>query len=301
MSIFKQATKRAAKLRMAIAGPSGSGKTYSALAVGTALGGRVALLDTEHGSASKYADLFRFDAAEMKAPFHPERYIKVIQAAAEAGYEVLIIDSLSHAWAGQGGLLEEVDKVAKRSQSKNGFAAWKEVTPIHQKLIEAMLAAPLHVIATMRSKQEYVIEEDDRGRKSPRKLGMAPVQREGMEYEFDVFGELDQGNNLIISKSRCVELAGQVIHKPGREMADTLRAWLGSGAAALPSGDGAGLDYGTGDPDWEDGARFAQEADEEAVDDVRAPVAGIAGYDTPPALPRRGGRRVHATAEDEQG
>lgn len=230
MSIFKKATKKSARLRMALAGPSGSGKTFTALAIGTKLGDKVALLDTEHGSASKYADIFAFDAAEMKAPFHPDRYIKTIQAAGEAGYDVLIIDSLSHAWSGSGGLLEEVDKVAARMNSRNSFAAWKDVTPIQNRLIEAMLAAPMHLIVTMRSKQEYVIEEDERGRKTPRKIGMAPVQRDGVEYEFDVFAEMDLSNRMMVTKSRCVELAGAVITRPGEEVALQLKEWLNAGA-----------------------------------------------------------------------
>ncbi len=158
MPIFKKATKDAARLRLALAGPSGSGKTFTALAVATAMSDRVALLDTEHASASKYADLFRFDTVSMAAPYHPDRFCKVIQAAAGEGYDVLIIDSLSHAWNGTGGILEIVDQVAARQRSSNSFAAWKEATPIHQRLIEALLGADIHLIATMRSKQEYALE-----------------------------------------------------------------------------------------------------------------------------------------------
>lgn len=234
-NIFKPATKEAAKLRLALAGPSGSGKTYSALSIATALTEHVALVDTEHGSASKYADRFAFDTVSMAAPYHPNRYVKVIEAAAGAGYEVLVIDSLSHAWNGTGGLLEIVDEIAARMKTANTFAAWKDATPIHQRLVEALLAAELHVIATMRSKQEYVLEKDSKGRMAPRKVGMAPIQRDGMEYEFDVFAEMDMQHRMLVSKSRCPDLADAVIEKPGADVARTLRTWLeapGQAAAA---------------------------------------------------------------------
>lgn len=233
---FQRATKRAAKLRLSIAGPSGAGKTYTALTLATALvpGGRVAVIDTEHGSASKYADLFEFDVLELAAPFHPDRFTEAIGAAASAGYDVAVVDSLSHAWNGSGGLLEIVDQIAARMKTSNTFAAWKDATPIHNRLVESMIAAPLHIVATMRSKQEYVIEEDNRGRKSPRKLGMAPVQRDGMEYEFDLFAEMDMQNRMLVQKSRCPELQGQVIEKPTGAVSDTLRAWL----AGEPERDG---------------------------------------------------------------
>lgn len=227
---FKKATKQAAKLRLSIAGPSGSGKTYTALAIGTALGDRVAVIDTEHGSASKYADLFEFDVLELEAPYHPDRYVQAMTAAAAAGYNVLVVDSLSQAWSGAGGLLEIVDQIAARMKTSNSFAAWKDATPIHNRLIEAIISTPVHIIATMRSKQEYVLEDDNRGRKVPRKIGMAPVQRDGMEYEFDVFAEMDMENRMLIQKTRCPALAGRVIDKPTGAVADELAAWLaGSG------------------------------------------------------------------------
>lgn len=223
--MFKKAVKKQSKLRMAISGPSGAGKTYTALTIANQLG-RTAVLDTEHGSASKYADLFEFDTLIMEAPFDPLRYIEAIKAAADAGYEALVIDSLSHAWSGAGGLLEQVDKVAAKMRTSNSFAAWKELTPVQAQLVEALLAARLHIIATMRSKQEYIIEKDDKGKNQVRKVGLAPVQRDGIEYEFDVFAEMDHDNTMIVSKSRCPELANEVIKKPGKRLAETLKAWL---------------------------------------------------------------------------
>ena len=225
--MFKQAVKHESKLRLAIAGPSGSGKTYTALAMAAALGGPVAVVDTEHGSASKYADLFAFDVLEMEAPFHPDRFIQAIREAAVAGYKTVILDSLSHAWNGQGGLLELVEDAQKRMKTANSFAAWKDVTPIQNRFVESIVGAPLHIIATMRSKQEYVQEKDERtGKTAIRKVGMAPVQREGFEYEFDVFLDMDVQNNAIVSKTRCPALTGKVFNRPGADIAGILIDWL---------------------------------------------------------------------------
>jgi hypothetical protein len=236
---FKRATKSQAKLRMALMGPSGSGKTYTALSVATNIG-RVAVIDTEHGSASKYGDRFAFDVLEL-TEYHPKHYIDAIQAAGEAGaYDVLVIDSLSHAWNGAGGVLEIVDKAAKRSDTKNTFAAWRDATPLHNQLVEALLAAPLHLIVTMRSKTEYVLERDERGKMSPRKVGLAPVQREGMEYEFDVVAEMDMQNTLTVTKTRIPKLTGKVIPYPGASLGDTLKAWLLEGEPLHWAKDGGG-------------------------------------------------------------
>lgn len=224
--MFKQAIKQEAKLRLAIAGPSGSGKTYTALAIATNLGGKVALVDTEHGSASKYADKFEFDVMEMQPPFSPDRFIAAIKDAQRAGYSTLVLDSLSHAWNGTGGLLEIVDQIAARSASKNTFAAWKEGTPIYNRLIDAIIQSNVNVIATMRTKQDYVLEADERGKQKPVKVGMNPIQRDGFEYEFDVVITMDIDNQGVISKTRCEDLAGGVFKKPGKQVADILTNWL---------------------------------------------------------------------------
>ena len=168
---FTKATRQHARLRMALIGPSGSGKTYTALTIATGLGQRIAVVDTERGSASKYAgDLFNFDVLELEQ-FSPRQYVQAIQAAAQAGYEVLVVDSLSHAWIGKGGALEMVDHVTARMKSSNSFAAWREVTPEHNALVDAILHSPCHVIATMRAKTEYLVEKDERtGKSGPRKV-----------------------------------------------------------------------------------------------------------------------------------
>lgn len=228
---ISKATKKTARLRLAIIGPSGSGKTYTALAIAQGLGARVMVIDTERGSASKYADRYSFEVGELDT-FAPATYVEAIRACEQAGADVIVIDSLSHAWMGAGGALEMVDRAARQSNSRNSFDAWRSVTPHHNALVEAMLQCRAHLIVTMRSKTEYVLEEDSRGKKVPRKVGMAPVQRDGLEYEFDVVAEMSADHVACVTKSRCSDLADAVVEKPGAQMAQTLRAWLTDGTPA---------------------------------------------------------------------
>jgi hypothetical protein len=225
---FIPAVKKALKGRMAIIGPTGSGKTYTALAIATAMCKKVAVADTESKSASKYADLFKFDVIEMDE-FSPQTYIAVIEAAEAAGYDGLVIDSLSHAWSGKGGALEMVDNVAKRTNTGNNFAAWREVTPWHNKMIDKMIRSKLHLFVTMRSKMEYVMEKDAGGRTTVKKVGLQPIQREGMEYEFDVVGDVNTEHDFVVTKTRCPQLDGRVYQKAGKDVASIFAAWLDAG------------------------------------------------------------------------
>ena len=226
---FKKATKQRSKARIALDGPSGAGKTYTALIAATVMaeGRKIAVIDTERGSASLYADKFEFDVLELDN-FDPRQYIEAIEAAEKAGYSVIVVDSLSHAWEGEGGALDQVDKAAKRLQG-NSFAAWKDVTPLQRRLVDAMLQSPCHIIATMRSKMDYVQEKDDKGKTIVRKLGMAPVQRQGMEYEFTIVGDMDVDHNLMITKSRCDIMADAVENRPAAKFWQKLLDWLNSG------------------------------------------------------------------------
>lgn len=181
--MFKKAERKAAYLRAALCGTSGSGKTYGALLLARGLvgdEGKIALIDTERSSACLYSDVTDFDVAELAPPYSPKRYIELIKSASKE-YQVLIIDSLTHGWAGQGGVLEMHDNATKTQ--KNSYMAWRDVTPEHNALVDTILSAPCHVICTMRSKTAYEIQ-DNNGKKTPIKVGMAPVQRDGMEYEF---------------------------------------------------------------------------------------------------------------------
>ena len=201
----------------------------TALLIAKHLGSRVAVIDTERGSAAKYADdVASFDTCNLES-HDPRQYIAAIDSAAKAGYDVLIVDSLSHAWMGRDGALEQVDKAAKRNHG-NSFAAWRDVSPLHQRLVDSIISWPGHVIVTLRSKMEYILEKDERtGRTSPKKIGLAPVTKEGVEFEVDVFGELDQEHTLVITKSRCAALSDAVIEKPGKQLAEALLAWLTDG------------------------------------------------------------------------
>src|SRR5580704_4639221 len=224
---FRKAVKYDAKLRFAACGPSGSGKTYTLLQLASELGGPIALVDTERGSASKYADIFEFDVLELEA-YDPTLLIEIIAEVAMKEYRVLCIDSLSHFWNGKDGELDKVDRAARRMQTPNSFAAWKEITPLHNALIDKIVSAPLHILAAMRAKTEWILDRDERtGKTVPRKVGLAPVMRDGIEYEFDVCGDMDQENTLVITKSRCPKLAGGLFSKPGKEVADVLKEWLG--------------------------------------------------------------------------
>jgi nucleoside-triphosphatase THEP1 len=228
---FKRATKAAAKLRLGLIGPAGSGKTMTALRVAHGLGGRVAVIDTERGSASLYSGErgLDFDVLELDS-YEAEKFIQAIGQAEAAGYDVLIIDSLSHAWAGKGGILEFVDKAAKRSGG-GSFSGWRDATPLHNQLVDAILGAKLHIIATLRSKVEHVIEQVN-GRTQVRKVGLQPVQRDGLEYEFTVVGDVTQDHELIITKTRAAWLKDQIIREAGEDLGRQLAAWLSDG---LPS------------------------------------------------------------------
>jgi hypothetical protein len=235
MSNFEihRATKRRAKLRLGMSGPAGSGKTYSALLIASGLGGRIGMIDTEHGSGELYADLLPegYDVITLTPPYTPARYVEAIRMLERAGAQTIIVDSLSHAWTGEGGSLDRQGKIADKSG--NSWAAWRQVTPEHNALVEALLQSPCHVIATMRAKTEYVQEKDDRtGKLTVRKIGLAPVMRDGIEYEFTVFMELDAQHQAFVSKDRTRLLDGSII-RPDVDTGRQLLTWLETGAEEI--------------------------------------------------------------------
>ena len=236
----RQATRRQLKARVAFDGPSGSGKTWTSLEWATVLAGegrhrgRVLVIDTEHGSASLYSDVFTFEVITWAPPYDPGELADTIREAGAAGFDVIVVDSLSHFWEGEGGTLDIVDAAAQKARG-NTFAGWKAGTPALRHLVDTILAAPMHVLATMRAKTEYVLETDSKGKQAPRKVGMAPVMRAGIEYEFTLVGDLDLDHRVSITKSRCSALA-DVLVQPGRagDAARQFLDWLTSGEEAEP-------------------------------------------------------------------
>jgi len=224
-----RATKRRAKLRLGMSGPAGSGKTYSALLIAAGLGGRIGMIDTEHGSGDLYADLLPdgYDVLSLTPPYTPARYIEAIHALEESGVSTIIVDSLTHAWSGEGGSLDRQGKIADKSG--NSWQAWRQVTPEHNALVEALLQSPCHIIATMRAKTEYVQEKDERtGKQVVRKIGLAPIMRDGIEYEFTTFFELDVQHQAFAGKDRTRLFDGSIF-RPEIDTGRKLLTWLDAG------------------------------------------------------------------------
>ena len=231
---IRKAVRAKAKLRVGLSGPSGSGKTYSALLMARGLASgwdKVVLIDTENGSGDLYSSLGDYNIITLTAPFTPERYIEAIRAVEEAGMEVLVLDSVSHEWDGRGGCLEMNEVLAKTKFKGNTWAAWSEVTPRHQKFIEAITTSPLHMITTARAKTD-MIQTDD---KKIKKVGMKEIQREGFEYELTVNFTLDRdGHYAIASKDRTGIFIKRDPFILSEKTGEELRTWNESGAEPLP-------------------------------------------------------------------
>nr|MBQ6739378.1 AAA family ATPase [Synergistaceae bacterium] len=230
---FRKAERRKSKLRLGITGPAGSGKTYSALLLAQGLGGRIALIDTENGSGDLYSDLCDYDICNISAPYDVRKYLSAIHDAENERYDIIIIDSLSHAWAGDGGLLDMQGKIVDSSRSGNSYTAWRQVTPLHNKLVEAMITSPAHIIATMRSKMDYMQDKDEKGKSVVRKIGLAPVQRDGIEYEFSLVFDLNVNHLVSVSKDRTSLFDGQnFVITPDTGV--KLKDWLDTGKEVTP-------------------------------------------------------------------
>jgi len=216
-------------LRCALFGPSGSGKTMTALrmakGIAEKMGVPFAVIDTEARSASKYANRFSFKVENLKIKT-VDGYIASMKEAADAGFKVLVIDSLSHAWRE---LTEEVDRIAEKSNSKNTFSPWAKVNPKQKRFIDAILNYPGHIIATMRSKTEWVIGERKDGKNVPEKIGLAPEQGKGLEYEFDLLLEMDQKHQATVTKDRTGKFQDETVEKPGEDFGVALYNWLNEG------------------------------------------------------------------------
>lgn len=226
---FRKAERKQVKLKIGISAPSGAGKTYSALLIAHGICGdwdKVAVLDTENGSAELYSNLGGYSVDIINPPFTPQKYIDGIKEAEMAGFKVLIIDSLSHAWTGAGGLLEMQDKAVKASKSGNSYTAWREVTPEHNRLVDSILQSDIDIIVTTRAKADYVIS-DENGKKTIKKVGLAPVFREGLEYELTTFFDLTQEHIATATKDRTGMFNQSFI--PSEETGKMFEEWRSAG------------------------------------------------------------------------
>lgn len=227
---FVPAQKTQRKARVACIGQAGSGKTMSALLMAqgftaTDVPPRIAVIDTEHGSASLYSDIVKFDVLRLTPPYTPARYRAACEAAVKAGYEVLVVDSMSQEWNGEGGILETVDQ----RKMQNQFTAWNGPSQDHEAFIQFVAALPVHVITTFRSKMAYAMSTDN-GKTKVEKLGLEAITRGNAEYELDVVLEMTQDHRAVITKSRYPNFADRTILKPGVEEGRELFAWLSHGA-----------------------------------------------------------------------
>ena len=233
----RKATVRNARLRCALAGPTKSGKTYDALVIATTLlktlreldhpikgNGRIIVIDAEHGRAEEnYGDLFDFDVHEIY-DYSPESYIETLNRAVGSGYSLVIIDQISHEWRGKGGALDEIQSLQTAPGSKfNSYTAFGIVTPKHEKFMEAISTCPIHIICTMRSKMDYVLTQNEYGKYVPQKVGLAPIQRNEAEYEFDVYGTISSPPDHVVkieTRGTLSRHLGDREFKPGHDVDD---------------------------------------------------------------------------------
>jgi hypothetical protein len=196
---LQKAERKQAVIKLALQGPSGSGKTFSSLLLAFGLVGhwdQIAVIDTENNSSHLYSHLGNFNVLSLPEPFSPERYIEAIETCEKAGMKAIIIDSISQEWEGNGGIIETHGNMAG-----NSFTNWNRVTPRHNAFVQSMLQSPAHIVATIRSKQDYVLT-DKNGKMVPEKVGLKGVTRDGMDYEFTLVLDLDIKHQATASKDR---------------------------------------------------------------------------------------------------
>lgn len=228
---LKIAERKQAKIKMALQGPSGSGKTMGALLIANGLcqsWDRIAVIDTENYSASLYAHLGQYLVLSIAAPFTPEKYIEAIQTCLNAGVEVIIIDSISHEWEGSGGILD-----VHSHMTGNSYTNWGKLTPRHNAFIQTILQSPVHIIATIRSKQDYVLSERN-GKQVPEKVGLKGVMREGTDYEYTIVLDLDIKHNAVASKDRTGLFMDKPEFKIISAIGEQILSWCQQGTPKSP-------------------------------------------------------------------
>jgi hypothetical protein len=222
---LRKATRKKAKIRLGLSAVSGGGKTYSAILIAKGLCGdlsKVAIIDTENGSADLYAHLGDYNVLPLTAPFSPEKYIEAIRTCEKAGMEVIVVDSISHEWDGKGGCLEIVESLGGKYQD------WAKVTPRHQAFIEAILHSPCHVITTVRRKQDYEMIKDG-NKVKVEKGGLREITREGFEYELTINLEMDTLHNATASKDRTNLFMGKPAFVPSEKTGELIAQWCEQG------------------------------------------------------------------------
>jgi GTPase SAR1 family protein len=222
---IQKASRKQAYIRIGLFGASGSGKTYSALKLASGLVddmAKVVVIDTERGSASLYAHLGAFSVLNLDAPFSPRRYMDAIFLCQREDFEVIIIDSISHEWTGSGGCLEMKDK----SANKNDWTKWRDVTPQHNMFVDSILQAKAHVICCGRSKDEVVLQENEKGLKAPVKVGLKAVTRDGFDYEMTLCFDIDASHNALASKDRTGLFSSPIPDQITTETGRLIRNWI---------------------------------------------------------------------------
>lgn len=226
---LKKATRKKVKLRLNLSAPSGAGKTYGALLLAKGLVGswdKIAVIDTENGSASLYEHLGDFNVIDLAPPFSPERYMDAIDACVSAGMEAIIIDSSSHEWSGPGGCLEINEKLAQARYRGNTWSAWNETTPRHDAFVQKVLHCDSHIITCTRSKMETIMGED----KKIKKVGMKDIQRDGWEYELTVSLSIDRDTHMTVaSKDRTELFEGKEPFKITEQTGLMIKDWCDKG------------------------------------------------------------------------
>lgn len=230
MAGFQKAKKEKIFLKVLLAGASGSGKSFSALRLATGIanraGGRIAAIDTEAGRIRYYANEFDFDDLQLEEPYTPEKYIDAINQAVESGYNTLIIDSITHEW---NYILDQVDKIP----GTNSYTKWGKLTPRHNKFTEKVIQSPINIIATVRGKDAYVLEQDKNGKQIPKKVGLGYTQRDGLEYEYTVTFNIDQTNHIASAQKDNTHLFENRYEVLTEKDGEALYDWANSGAEAL--------------------------------------------------------------------
>lgn len=243
---FVPAEKSQLKAKVMISGAAGSGKTMAALELASALGSRVAVIDTENGSAALYSDKYKFEMLNLQPPYPPEDFVQAIKVAENSGFDVIVVDGITPEWSGSGGCLDLHTKLGGR------FQDWAKITPRHRSFIQKILECSTHIICTCRSKQGYAMDEQS---KKVTKMGMAPEQRDGLDYEMTlVFNIINQthiaeatkdrtglfdGKQFLISKNTGLEIlewlnSGTPAKSPAPTITDVRNLLISAGVKSIP-------------------------------------------------------------------